>query len=89
MTEHNRQIDYILSANKSKRLDKNKSDQDLEQRIIILEKERDTLKTIIDLKDVEINTLKEEKTTALNMVKAVREQNEKLIEDAKEMLLYP
>ena len=89
MTEHNRQIDYILSANKSRRLDKNKSDQDLEQRIIILEKERDTLKTIIDLKDVEINTLKEEKTTALNMVKAVREQNEKLIEDAKEMLLYP
>ena len=48
MTEHNRQIDYILSANKSRRLDKNKSDQDLEQRIIILEKERDTLKTIID-----------------------------------------
>tara|TARA_Y100000401_G_C8282477_1_gene204217 strand:- start:401 stop:670 length:270 start_codon:yes stop_codon:yes gene_type:complete len=89
MTEHNRQIDYILSANKSRRLDKNKSDQDLEQRIIILEKERDTLKTIIDLKDVEINTLKEEKTTALNMVKAVRKQNEKLIEDAKEMLLYP
>ena len=89
MTEHNRQIDYILSANKSRRLDKNKSDQDLEQRIIILEKERDTLKTIIDLKDVEINTLKEEKTTALNMVKAIRKQNEKLIEDAKEMLLYP
>ena len=89
MTEHNRQIDYILSANKSRRLDKNKSDQDLEQRIIILEKERDTLKTIIDLKDIEINTLKEEKTTALNMVKAVRKQNEKLIEDAKEMLLYP
>jgi vacuolar-type H+-ATPase subunit I/STV1 len=89
MTEHNRQIDYILSANKSRRLDKNKSDQDLEQRIIILEKERDTLKTIIDLKDVEINTLKEEKTTALNMLKAVRKQNEKLIQDAKEMLLYP
>tara|TARA_B100000519_G_C13980921_1_gene314563 strand:+ start:290 stop:559 length:270 start_codon:yes stop_codon:yes gene_type:complete len=89
MTELNRQIDYILSANKSRRLDKNKSDQDLEQRIIILEKERDTLKTIIDLKDVEINTLKEEKTTALNMVKAVREQNEKLIEEAKDMLLYP
>jgi vacuolar-type H+-ATPase subunit I/STV1 len=89
MTEHNRQIDYILSANKSRRLDKNKSDQDLEQRIIILEKERDTLKTIIDLKDVEINTLKEEKTTALNMVKAVKKQNEKLIKDAKEMLLYP
>jgi FtsZ-binding cell division protein ZapB len=89
MTEHNRQIDYILSANKSRRLDKNKSDQDLEQRIIILEKERDTLKTIIDLKDVEINTLKEEKTTALNMVKAVREQNEKLIEEAQDMLLYP
>ena len=89
MTEHNRQIDYILSANKSRRLDKNKSDQDLEQRIIILEKERDTLKTIIDLKDVEINTLKEEKTTALNMVKAVRKQNEKLIEEAQDMLLYP
>ena len=89
MTEHNRQIDYILSANKSRRLDKNKSDQDLEQRIIILEKERDTLKTIIDLKDVEINTLKEEKTTALNMLKAVREQNEKLIEEAQDMLLYP
>tara|TARA_Y100001938_G_C8085770_1_gene431915 strand:+ start:1481 stop:1687 length:207 start_codon:yes stop_codon:yes gene_type:complete len=60
MTEHNRQIDFILSANKSKKLNKDKGDQDLKQGFNILQKEVDTLKTIIDLKDVEINKLKEE-----------------------------
>ena len=37
-----------------------KGENDLEVKIKILEKEIDTLKTIIDLKDLEISKLKEE-----------------------------
>ena len=37
-----------------------KGEKDLEVKIKILEKEIDTLKTIIDLKDLEISKLKEE-----------------------------
>ena len=38
MTEHNQQIDFILSANKQKRFEnKNKGDADLEKRIETLE----------------------------------------------------
>ena len=76
MTEHNQQIDFILSANKQKRFEnKNKGDADLEKRIETLEKETDTLKTCIDLKDVEIQRL----NTVI----------EKLKEEAQDMLLYP
>tara|TARA_Y100000592_G_C5427780_1_gene296649 strand:+ start:36 stop:239 length:204 start_codon:yes stop_codon:yes gene_type:complete len=39
---------------------KNKGDNDLEVKIKVLEKEVDTLKTIIDLKDLEIAQLKED-----------------------------
>tara|TARA_Y100001972_G_C7594247_1_gene297844 strand:+ start:36 stop:239 length:204 start_codon:yes stop_codon:yes gene_type:complete len=39
---------------------KNKGNNDLEVKIKVLEKEVDTLKTIIDLKDLEIAQLKED-----------------------------
>ena len=68
---------------------KNKGDNDLEVRIKILKKEIDTLKAIINLKEIEL-TSKDDK------LKEVKEDNKKLakqIEDlekeAKEMLLYP
>ncbi len=68
---------------------KNKGDNDLEVKIKILQKEVDTLKAIINLKEIEL-TSKDEK------IKEVKEDNKKLakqIEDlekeAKEMLLYP
>ncbi len=68
---------------------KNKGDNDLEVRIKILKKEVDTLKAIINLKEIEL-TSKDDK------LKEVKEDNKKLakqIEDlekeAKEMLLYP
>ena len=68
---------------------KNKGENDLEVKIKILQKEVDTLKAIINLKEIEL-TSKDEK------IKEVKEDNKKLakqIEDlekeAKEMLLYP
>jgi|TARA_R100000988_G_C3948312_1_gene139755 chromosome segregation ATPase len=68
---------------------KNKGDNDLEVKIKILQKEVDTLKAIINLKEIEL-TSKDDK------LKEVKEDNKKLakqIEDlekeAKEMLLYP
>jgi|TARA_S200002703_G_scaffold3518_1_gene4996 septal ring factor EnvC (AmiA/AmiB activator) len=68
---------------------KNKGDNDLEVKIKILQKEVDTLKAIINLKEIEL-TSKDEK------IKEVKDDNKKLakqIEDlekeAKEMLLYP
>ena len=43
--------------NKLKNELKHRSSNDLEVRILILEKEIDTLKAVIDLKDIEITTL--------------------------------
>ena len=43
--------------NKLKNELKNRGSRDLEVRILILEKEIDTLKAVIDLKDIEITTL--------------------------------
>ena len=51
--------------NKLKNELKNRGSRDLEVRILILEKEIDTLKAVIDLKDVEITTL----TNNLNKIK--------------------
>ena len=45
--------------NKLKNELKNRGSRDLEVRILILEKEIDTLKAVIDLKDIEITTLTE------------------------------
>ena len=68
---------------------KGKGENDLEVRIKILEKEVDTLKAIINLKEIEL-------TSNQTKIKEVKEDNKKLakqIEDlekeAKDMLLYP
>ena len=68
---------------------KNKGDNDLDMRIKILEKEVDTLKAIINLKEIEL-------TSKDKAIEEVKEDNKKLakqIEDlkkeAKDMLLYP
>ena len=68
---------------------KNKGDNDLEVKIKILNKEVDTLKAIINLKEIEL-------TSKDDIVKEVKEDNKKLAKqvedlkkDAKDMLLYP
>ena len=68
---------------------KNKGENDLEVKIKILEKEVDTLKAIINLKEIEL-------TSKSNTISEVKEDNKKLakqVEDlkkeAREMLLYP
>tara|TARA_R100001463_G_scaffold124078_1_gene180979 strand:+ start:219 stop:485 length:267 start_codon:yes stop_codon:yes gene_type:complete len=68
---------------------KHKGENDLEVKIKILEKEVDTLKSIINLKEIEL-------TSKDVIIKEVKEDNTKLakqIEDlekeAKDMLLYP
>ena len=68
---------------------RDKGDNDLEVKIKILEKEVDTLKAIINLKEIEL-------TSNQIKIKEVKEDNKKLakqIEDlekeAKDMLLYP
>ena len=54
---------------------KHKGDNDLEMKIKILNKEIDTLKAIINLKEIELSS-KDDKIT-------------KLKKEAKDMLLYP
>jgi len=68
---------------------RDKGENDLEVKIKILEKEVDTLKAIINLKEIEL-------TSNQIKIKEVKEDNKKLakqIEDlekeAKDMLLYP
>jgi|TARA_R100001443_G_scaffold116200_3_gene135998 chromosome segregation ATPase len=68
---------------------RDKGENDLEVKIKILEKEVDTLKAIINLKEIEL-------TSNQTKIKEVKEDNKKLakqIEDlekeAKDMLLYP
>ena len=68
---------------------KHKGDNDLDMKIKILEKEIDTLKAIINLKEIEL-------TSKDKVIEEVKEDNKKLakqIEDlkkeAKDMLLYP
>jgi len=68
---------------------KNKGENDLEVRIKILEKEVDTLKAIINLKEIELTSkdviIKEVKEDNIKLAKQV----EDLKKDAKDMLLYP
>ena len=68
---------------------KNKGDNDLEVKIKILKKEIDTLKAIINLKEIEL-------TSKDDIIKEVKDDNKKLAKqvedlkkDAKDMLLYP
>ena len=68
---------------------KHKGDNDLEVKIKILNKEVDTLKAIINLKEIEL-------TSKDDIIKEVKDDNKKLAKqvedlkkDAKDMLLYP
>ena len=60
--------------NKLKKELQNRGSADLEVKIATLEKEVDTLKAVIDLKDIEINTL----TDNLNKIK--KDHNKKIID---------
>ena len=60
--------------NKLKKELQNRGSADLEVRIATLEKEVDSLKAVIDLKDIEINTL----TDNLNKIK--EDHNKKIID---------
>ena len=68
---------------------KHKGDNDLDVRIKILEKEVDTLKSVIDLKDIELNSkddkIQEVKTDNKKLAKQIQD----LEQEAKDMLLYP
>ena len=66
-----------------------KGDNDLDVKIKILNKEVDTLKAIINLKEIEL-------TSKDDIIKEVKQDNTKLAKqiedlekDAKDMLLYP
>ena len=68
---------------------KHKDDNDLDVKIKILNKEVDTLKAIINLKEIEL-------TSKDDIIKEVKQDNTKLAKqiedlekDAKDMLLYP
>ena len=68
---------------------KHKGDNDLEVKIKILEKQVDTLKAIINLKEIELTSkdviIKEVKEDNVKLAKQI----EDLKKDAKDMLLYP
>ena len=68
---------------------KHKGDNDLDVRIKILKKEVDTLKAVIDLKDIELNSkndkIKEVKIDNKKLAKQIQD----LEQEAKDMLLYP
>ena len=59
--------------NKLRKELKNRGPADLEVKIATLEKEVDTLKAVIDLKDIEINTIKS------NLEKIKQQHNQKII----------
>ena len=60
--------------NKLRKELKNRGPADLEVKIATLEKEVDTLKAVIDLKDIEINTIKS------NLEKIKQQNNQKIID---------
>ena len=68
---------------------KHKGDNDLEVKIKILQKEIDTLKAIINLKEIELtakdDAIKEVKQDNIKLAKQI----EDLKKEAKDMLLYP
>tara|TARA_R100001163_G_scaffold65017_1_gene60776 strand:+ start:1236 stop:1502 length:267 start_codon:yes stop_codon:yes gene_type:complete len=68
---------------------KHKGDNDLEVKIKILQKEIDTLKAIINLKEIELtakdDAIKEVKQDNIKLAKQI----EDLEKEAKDMLLYP
>tara|TARA_Y100001938_G_C8014708_1_gene391979 strand:+ start:495 stop:767 length:273 start_codon:yes stop_codon:yes gene_type:complete len=60
--------------NKLRKELKNRGPADLELKIATLEKEVDTLKAVIDLKDIEIDTIK------FNLEKIKQQHNQKIID---------
>ena len=64
--------------NKLRKELKNRGPADLEVKIATLEKEVDTLKAVIDLKDIEINTIKS------NLEKIKQQHNQKIIDKWEE-----
>ena len=68
---------------------RDKGENDLEVQIKILKKEIDTLKAIINLKEIELTSkdviIKEVKEDNIKLAKQI----EDLKKDAKDMLLYP
>ena len=68
---------------------KHKGDNDLDVKIKILEKEVDTLKAVIDLKDIELNTKDDKINEVKTDNKKLAKQIQDLEQEAKDMLLYP
>ena len=67
-------IKRLGPINKLRKELKNRGPADLEVKIATLEKEVDTLKAVIDLKDIEINTIK------ANLEKIKQQHNQKIID---------
>ena len=68
---------------------KHKGDNDLDVKIKILEKEVDTLKAVIDLKDIELNSKDDKINEVKTDNKKLAKQIQDLEQEAKDMLLYP
>ncbi len=68
---------------------KQKGENDLEVRIKILNKEIDTLKAIINLKEIELTSKDDIIKEIKNDNKKLAKQVEDLEKEAKDMLLYP
>ena len=68
---------------------KHKGDNDLDVRIKILEKEVDTLKAIINLKEIELSSNQTKMIEVKEDNKKLAKQIQDLEKEAKDMLLYP
>ena len=68
---------------------KHKGENDLDVRIKILEKEVDTLKAIINLKEIELSSNQTKMTEVKEDNKKLAKQIQDLEQEAKDMLLYP
>jgi len=68
---------------------KQKGENDLELKIKILEKEVDTLKAIINLKEIELSSKDDKIDEVKKDNKKLSKQIQDLEQEAKDMLLYP
>jgi uncharacterized protein (DUF3084 family) len=68
---------------------KHKGENDLEVKIKILEKEVDTLKAIINLKEIELSSKDDKINEVKKDNKKLAKQIQDLEQEAKDMLLYP
>ena len=71
-------VKRLALVNKLRKELKYRGPSDLEVKIATLEKEVDTLKAVIDLKDIEINTIK------ANLEKIKQQHNQKIIDKWEE-----